>query len=239
MIAYFRNTEFTQVTQWHKWFRPNSNISVFEPLDHLIQNVSQVGSHLLLAPLWDNSNTLKPYQPLHRVCVHHQLPAEFDADIEHILRVEAVRDAVQDAHGLLLRFTAAVLVLGLLQGREVVSSFNHWLDGVLLLEVFAAVGHDCFDDVQTHFAGVETDLVHAWYLNAELHDQVQVCLFVQLGGVGAVVGVQVVHETEWNSGHLLLFTRIQHLLALGQDHLHHIFPQQDIIVTVQAGCDGE
>jgi len=93
--------------------------------------------------------------------VHHQLPAEFDADIEHILRVEAVRDAVQDAHGLLLRFTAAVLVLGLLQGREVVSSFNHWLDGVLLLEVFAAVGHDCFDDVQTHFAGVETDLVHA------------------------------------------------------------------------------
>ena len=94
------------------------------------------------------------------VCVHHQLHAEFDADIEHIVWVEAVRDAVQDAHGLFLWFTAAVRVLRFLHDREMVSSFNHWLDGVFLLEVFAAVGHNCFDDVKTHFAGVETNLVH-------------------------------------------------------------------------------
>ena len=57
--------------------------------------------------------------------MHHQLPAEIDADIEHILRVEAVRDAVQDTHDLLLSFNAAVRALSLFHGREMVRSFNH------------------------------------------------------------------------------------------------------------------
>jgi hypothetical protein len=129
-------------------------------LDHLVEDVSQVGSHLLLTALGYDSNAVEPYQSLSWIGMYHQLSAHFYANVEYILRIEAVSDAVQNTHRILLRFATAVLLLSLLQCREVVRCLNDGVDGVFLLEVLPAVGHNGFDDVEPNFTGVETDCLH-------------------------------------------------------------------------------
>lgn len=74
--------------------------------------------------------------------MHHQLATQFDADIEHVQWVQTVCNSVEDAHGLLLGFSGAVVVLRPLEGCEVLSSLNHRLDSVFLVELFPAVGHN-------------------------------------------------------------------------------------------------
>lgn len=86
--------------------------------------------------------------------MHHQLPAEFDADVEHVVGVQAVRNAVQDTHCLLLGFGTAVLVVGFLEGGELVGCFNYGVYCVFFLELLASVGYQCFEDVQSYLTGV-------------------------------------------------------------------------------------
>jgi len=59
--------------------------------------------------------------------MHHHLPAQLDADVENITRVETIGDAVQNAHRAFVRFATAVLVIGFWEGGEVVCRLN---DGV-------------------------------------------------------------------------------------------------------------
>jgi len=129
-----------------------------------------------------------------RILVFEQILAKSDANVEHLLGVAAVRDRIQDAHSLLLGF--GVVVVDFLQAGEELSGLDHSLQVGFVAEVFPAVGHEGFEQIEAHFAGGERVGVVAGQLLAELHEQVEVGFLLEARGVHSVVGVDAVHQVE-------------------------------------------